>query len=75
MLRLTEIWTKDDKSETIQLAEPNLNDYKEYPELMLVDTKFCVKAWQLSLDASKIFSMSGDGNLLYLVLLYFGASE
>ena len=44
ILRLTEIWSNDGDSQYIQLAEPELKDYKEYPELMLVDTKYCVKS-------------------------------
>ena len=44
ILRLTEIWSSDGDSQYIQLAEPELKDYKEYPELMLVDTKYCVKS-------------------------------
>ena len=44
-LRYTEIWSTDEESKYIQLAEPKLNqtDYFSYPELMLVDSKYCVK--------------------------------
>ena len=44
-LSYTEIWSTDGESKYIQLAEPKLVDYQEYPELMLVDTKYCVKPW------------------------------
>ena len=38
----TEIWSSDETSKYIKLAEPKLTDYYHYPELMLVDTKYCV---------------------------------
>ena len=41
--RYTEIWNDDEGSKGIKLADPKLNGYYEYPELVLVDTKFCVK--------------------------------
>ena len=41
LLSYTEIWSDDENSKNIQLAEPKLNDYHDYPELVLVDTKFC----------------------------------
>ena len=42
-LRYTEIWSDDEGSKSIKLADPKLSGYYEYPELVLVDTKFCVK--------------------------------
>ena len=44
-LRFTEIWSDDESSTNIELAEPQLSDYQHYPELILVDTHFCVKLW------------------------------
>ena len=42
-LRYTEIWSDDGGSKTIKLVDPKLNGYYNYPELVLVDTQFCVK--------------------------------
>ena len=42
-VRYTEVWSDDEGSKSIKLADPKLNSYYYYPELMLVDTKFCVK--------------------------------
>ena len=41
----TEIWSLDDNDDyiNIQIAEPNLNNYRFYPELFLVDSDFCTK--------------------------------
>ena len=33
----------EESSKNIKLADPKLNDYFDYPELILVDTQFCVK--------------------------------
>ena len=41
--RYTEIWSDDESSKAIKLAEPQLELYNNFPELVLVDTKFCVK--------------------------------
>ena len=41
--RYTEIWSANEESKIIQLSEPQLDGYKWYPELMIVDTTFCVK--------------------------------
>ena len=41
--RYTEIWSLDGQSKNIKLADPQLTDYRYYPELLLVDTTFCVK--------------------------------
>ena len=43
--RYTEIWSDDESSKAIKLAEPQLELYNNFPELVLVDTKFCVKPW------------------------------
>ena len=43
ILRYTEIWSDNGDSKSIKLADPMLKDYYHYPELVLVDTKFCVK--------------------------------
>ena len=43
IFRYTEIWSDDEGSKSIKLADPKLNGYFYYPELMLVDTNFCVK--------------------------------
>ena len=43
IFRYTEIWRDDEGSKSIKLANPKLTDYRWYPELVLVDTKFCVK--------------------------------
>ena len=40
--RYTEIWSIDEGSKTINLADPKLNEYVAYPELVLVDINFCV---------------------------------
>ena len=42
--RYTEIWSPDGQSKNIKLANPQLHGYSSYPELLLVDVKFCVKA-------------------------------
>ena len=42
-LRYTEIWSMDEGSKNIKLADPKLTDYYYYPELVLVDINFCVK--------------------------------
>ena len=42
-LSYTEIWSIDGESKNIQLAEPKLDSYSGYLELMLVDTNYCVK--------------------------------
>ena len=41
----TEIWTLDGNDDTIniKIAEPNLNNYVDYPELFIVDSDFCTK--------------------------------
>ena len=39
----TEIWSMDESSKNIKLAEPKLYRYTMYPELALVDINFCVK--------------------------------
>ena len=41
----TEIWSLDgnDDHVNIQIAEPNLNNYRYYPEMFLVDSDFCTK--------------------------------
>ena len=44
-LRYTEIWSDNEGSKNIKLAEPKLTNYQYYPELILVDTQFCVKPW------------------------------
>ena len=41
--RYTEIWSMDEGSKNIKLADPKLNSYSYYPELALVDINFCVK--------------------------------
>ena len=41
-LRYTEIWSDDEGSKSIKLADPKLSSYYRYPELILVDTQFCV---------------------------------
>ena len=43
-LRYTEIWSDDEGSKNIKLADPKLSGYSEYPELVLVDTNFCIKS-------------------------------
>ena len=43
-LRYTEIWSDDGGSKSIKLADPKLKDYHYYPELVVVDTQFCVKS-------------------------------
>ena len=45
ILRYTEIWSDNEGSKNIKLAEPKLDTYWAYPELILVDTQFCVKPW------------------------------
>ena len=37
-----EIWSLDEESKNIKLAEPILDGYNGFPELFLVDTSFCV---------------------------------
>jgi len=39
----TEIWSKENNSYNIKLASPKVNDFRHYPELLLVDPNFCVK--------------------------------
>ena len=41
----TEIWTLDETDNTVnvKIAEPNLNSYRFYPELFIVDSDFCTK--------------------------------
>ena len=41
----TEIWSLDETDNTVyvKIAEPNLNDYRMYPELFIVDSDFCIK--------------------------------
>ena len=41
-LRYTEIWSDDEGSKSIKLADPKLENYRDYPELILVDTQFCI---------------------------------
>ena len=43
MFRYTEIWSDDEGSKNIKLADPNLDGYYWHPELILVDVNFCVK--------------------------------
>jgi len=43
IFRYTEIWSTDGQSKIIELAEPELSEYKWYPELILVDPQHCVK--------------------------------
>ena len=38
----TEIWSLEDESFVIKLAEPRLTTYNGYPELWLVDRNFCI---------------------------------
>ena len=42
IFRYTEIWSDDEGSKNIKLADPKLNEYIYHPELILVDTQFCV---------------------------------
>ena len=35
----------DEGSKNIKLADPELDGYTIYPELVLVDINFCVKPW------------------------------
>ena len=60
----TEIWSIDGQSKNIQLAEPTLNDYTWYPELMIVDTNYCVKLWN-----KKLFEIV-NWMLLFLLLYH-----
>jgi len=39
----TEIWSLDEESFVIKLAEPRLTGYNGFPELWLVDRNFCVQ--------------------------------
>ena len=41
----TEIWSLDENDNTInmKIAEPNLTNYRWYPELFTVDSDFCTK--------------------------------
>ena len=41
----TEIWSHDENDNTFNMkfAEPNLNNYRYYPELFIVDSDFCTK--------------------------------
>lgn len=41
--RYTEIWSDKNGTKKIELAEPQLVDHFDYPELALVDTNFCVR--------------------------------
>ena len=43
LFRYTEIWSDSEGSKSIKLADPKLDNYYDFPELVLVDTKFCVK--------------------------------
>ena len=43
--RYTEIWSEIEGSKSIKLADPKLEEYIWYPELVLVDTNFCVNPW------------------------------
>ena len=42
-IQYVEIWSFDGESKNIKLAEPILVGYNAHPELLLVDTSFCVK--------------------------------
>ena len=41
----TEIWSfdKNDDTVNIKMAEPDLDDYRYYPELQIVDSDFCTR--------------------------------
>ena len=41
----TEIWSLDENDDIIgmEIAEPKLNRYEDYPELFIVDSDFCTK--------------------------------
>ena len=54
--RYTEIWSDDQGSKSIKLAEPKLDNYIHYLELILVDTQFCVNPWIKSPE-NKIFNL------------------
>ena len=41
--RYTEIWSFEENSLSIKLADPQLDEYWSYPELLLVDPSYCVK--------------------------------
>ena len=43
IFRYTEIWSLDGQSKNIKLDVPQLGGYYDYPELLLVDTTYCVK--------------------------------
>ena len=43
-VRYTEIWNLDGRSKNIKLADPQLVGYNYFPELLLVDTTYCVKS-------------------------------
>ena len=45
LFRKTEIWSLDEKDDTInmKIADPNLNNYRYYTELFIVDSDFCTK--------------------------------
>ena len=45
ILSKTEIWLLDENDDTVnvKIAEPNLQGYKYYPELFIVDSDFCIK--------------------------------
>lgn len=42
--RYTEIWSLDGHSSNIKLADPQLDKYYDYPELLNVDIDYCVKS-------------------------------
>ena len=41
--RCTEIWSYENGKRHTELADPQLYDFTDYPELALVNTNFCVK--------------------------------
>ena len=43
IFRYTEIWSNDEGSKNIKLADPKLDYYLYYPEMVLVDVNYCVK--------------------------------
>ena len=57
----TEIWSDDKGSKSIKLADPKLDSYNYYPELVLVDTNFCVKPW-IKIKVSVGFSFVKNKN-------------
>ena len=51
LLRKTEIWTlqyENDDTINVKIAEPNLVDYRYKPELLIVDSDYCIKKWTIS---------------------------